>query len=218
MGLLQKEKNRNAAQARNSFVTRKIEGKLNVLADKFRETAGSSCTGVDKGTLSRTLHLQRFQYLKDLKLVYNWENRFLSVNYNLQMLSEIPVNDRFEETGTCGFELLFHMKGSEWVCRRWVNDDYHQKDAYLERLSNPLIMNRIRELDIVDLEITHEDGSGYFTISLESMIGSATWIFIPPITNLIIPKTEECVQFFELFELLGDAVANNRDDKAGGAG
>ena len=30
------------------------------------------------------------------------------------------------------------------------------------------------------------------------------------IINLIIQKTEECVQLFELFELLGDAVVNNR--------
>ena len=38
MGLLQKEKNRNAAKARNSFVTRKVEKKLTHLTDIFKST------------------------------------------------------------------------------------------------------------------------------------------------------------------------------------
>ena len=210
MGLLQKEKNRNAAQARNSFVTRKVETKLTVLADAFKKAGGRFCTEEERGTLSRSLRFEGFQYFRDLALVYNWENRFLSVNYNLQMISHIPVNDRYEETGDCVFELHFRMKGGpEWICRRWYDEDPAKKDAYLKRLSNPLIMERIRELDIVDVEITHRKAEGSFVVSLESMIGSATWIFIPPITNLITPKEEECVKFFELFELLGDALVNN---------
>ena len=209
MGLLQKEKNRNAAMARNSFVTRKVESKLDVLADIYKTSAGSSCTGMEKSTLSRSLSFRNFQYFDNLKLVYNWENRFLSVNYNLQLISDIAVNDKFAETGDCSFELHFKMKGSEWLCKRWLGEDIKKKDEYLERLNNPLIMNRIKELDIFDLEITHHQGQG-FTVSMESMIGSSTWILIPPITNLIKPEEAECVKFFELFELLGDALVNNR--------
>ena len=209
MGLLQKEKNRNAAQARNSFVTRKVETKLSALSDAFQKAGGKYCHEEERGTLSRSLAFDGFRYFRNLKLVYNWENRFLSVNYNLQMISTLPVNERYEKTGDCVFELHFRLKGSEWVCKRWFDGDPAKKNAYLERLSNPLIMDRIRELDIVDLEITHREADDSFTVSLESMIGSATWIFIPPITNLIAPKEEECVKFFELFELLGDALINN---------
>jgi len=210
MGLLQKEKNRNAAQARNSFVTRKVETKLSVLADTFKESAGSYCTGVDRGVLTRSLKFEGFQYLDNLKLVYNWENRFLSVNYNLEFVSEIFTNDKFEETGNCIFELIFKMKGSKWVCRQWTDKENGMENAYLERLNNPLIMERVKALDIFSLEIKHQKNKGSFTISCESMIGSATWILIPPITNLIKPKPEECVKFFELFELLGDALVNNK--------
>ncbi len=212
MGMLQKEKNRNADKARNSFVTRKVEVKLSALADAFKKAGGKYCTEEERGTLSRSLSFEGFQYFRNLKLVYNWENRFLSVNYNLQMLSDLPVNEKYVETGDCVFELVFKMKGSVWTCKRWFDEDPAKKDAYLKRLANPLIMDRIRDLDIVDMEITHRKGSG-FTVSLESMIGSATWIFIPPITNLITPKEEECVKFFELFELLGDALVNNADNK-----
>ena len=84
------------------------------------------------------------------------------------------------------------------------------KDQYLKRLNNPLIMKRLSDLDIVDFEIKHKEGTDTFTISCESMIGSATWIFIPPVTNLITPTPAECIKFYELFELLGDALVNNK--------
>ncbi len=214
MGMLQKEKNRNADKARNSFVTRKVEGKLSVLADAFKKAGGKYCMEGERGTLSRSLSFEGFRYFRNLKLVYNWENRFLSVNYNLQMLSELPVNEKYVETGDCIFELVFKMKGSEWVCKRWFDEDPEKRNAYLKRLANPLIMERIKALDIVDLEITHRKNDGSFLVSLESMIGSATWIFIPPITNLITPSEAECVKYFELFELLGDALINNSENKA----
>ncbi len=42
------------------------------------------------------------------------------------------------------------------------------------------------------------------------MIGSATWILIPPVLTMITPKPQECYKFLELYELLGDAVVNNK--------
>jgi len=211
MGLLQKEKNRNAAKARNSFVTRKVEKKLTHLADIFKSNAGAYYGGVENGVLSRTLTFKGFNYLDNLKLIYNWENRFFSVNYNLQLVSEIPTNDKFEEIGDCHFEVVFKARGSKWECREWSDRENNaMKDQYIKRLSNPLIMNRLRDLDIVDFEIRHEKGSDTFTISCESMIGSATWIFIPPVTNLITPTPAECIKFYELFELLGDTLVNNK--------
>ena len=208
MSILQKE-NRNAAKARHSFVTKRAESKLGTLSDVFKGTAGVQCTGVEQGTLERKLLLKDFRYLDHLRLIYNWENRFLSVNYNLQMLTDIVVNDHFEETGTCAFKLDHHKGKVSFLCRRWTGDNSVMRDACLERLSNPLILDRIRMLDILDMEITHNQGSSSFQISLDTMIGSATWIFIPPITHLVVPTTAECMRFFELFDLIGDAVVNN---------
>ena len=42
------------------------------------------------------------------------------------------------------------------------------------------------------------------------MIGSSTWILIPPIIQLIKPTEEECTKFIELFELISDALINNK--------
>ena len=61
----------------------------------------------------------------------------------------------------------------------------------------------------MEMKIWHEEGSGYWRISCESIIGSATWLLIPPVLSMIAPKKEECIMLLELFEMLGDAVANN---------
>ena len=93
MGMLQKEKNRNSKQARNSFVTKRAELKLSVLADIFAKVIGTRCTGIEQGTLSRTVRFEQLGYIDALKFVYNWENRFMAVNYNLQTIVEPKVDD-----------------------------------------------------------------------------------------------------------------------------
>jgi hypothetical protein len=209
MGMLQKEKNRNAKDARNSFVTKRAEIKLNVLADIFAKVIGDKHTGTDRGTLSRVIHFDKVGYIDSLKLVYNWENRFMAVNYNLQTMVEPAVDDKFDEVGSCIIEYDFKSRKDRWNFRLWSGSE-EQKSAYIEHLNNPMISDRIKELDIVDLEIRHNGGAGSFTISVESMIGSATWILIPPIIQLIKPTDAECAKFIELYELLSDAVINNR--------
>ena len=213
MGYLQKKENRNAAQARNSFVTRKAEQKLNALTDTFKTAAEHHYADERRDTLQRTLNFKDFRYLDNLRFVYNWENRFLSVNYNLQILSYIDVTEQFEEVGPCKFELEFSKKrhqNDRFICKDWKSKRTEQMQAeYLERLNNPLIIERVHKLDILGVTITHKPDWGYFRVSVETMIGSGAWIFIPPIMQLITPTNDECVRFFELFELIGDALVNN---------
>lgn len=206
---------RNADKARNSFVTRRAETKVSALADLFKAAAGDRWERTRLDTLQRKLFFSGFHYLDSLKLVYNWENRFMSVNYNLQMISDIPAdNDRFEETGNCCFALNCRQKGLKgqrdysWDCKQWKDSD-EKLDAYMQRLSNPLILERLQVLDIMEMEIEYQAEWEYWRISCESIIGSATWILIPPVLSMITPKLEECIKFLELFELLGDALVNN---------
>ena len=209
MGMLQKEKNRNSKQARNSFVTKRAELKLSVLADIFAKVIGTRCTGIEQGTLSRTIRFEQLGYIDALKFVYNWENRFMAVNYNLQTIVEPKVDDKFDEIGSCAIEYSFKRKSDRWNFKSWSASE-EQKKAYSERLNNPLITDRIKALDIFDLEISHNNHASTFTISIESMIGSSTWILIPPIIQLIKPTEEECTKFIELFELISDALINNK--------
>lgn len=209
MGKLQKEDNRNASKARNSFVTKKAEAKLSLLADTFAGSLNGACKVAGRDTLKRMLRIEGLKYTEGLELIYNWENRFMSVNYNLQLLSKPDIDERFKETGSCAFEYVFDRKKSGWKCTRWLGDDAEMKNEYMQRLNNSLIAERIKGLDIAALKIDHTDKSGYFTISCDSLIGSSTWIFIPPIMQLITPDKTECVKFVELFELMADAVVNN---------
>lgn len=212
----QRERVRNADKARNSFVTRRAESKLSTLAEVFKLAAGERWQETRKDTLQRTLRFSGFRYLEALRLIYNWENRFMAVNYDLQMVSLVPTSPaQFEEVGDCALSLQCTQRGLKgertytWDCSRWSAED-ETLAAYRERLSNPLITKRLDALDIFELELRHKEGSRQWQISCGSMIGSATWILIPPVLQMIVPKKEERIQFLELFELLGDAVANNR--------
>lgn len=211
-----KERIRNAEKARQSFVTRRAELKLGALAELFQSAAGERWSKTEAGVLQRELFFSGFPCLESLKLLYNWENRFMSVNYNLQITSRIPAAGAlFRETGTCRFTLRCTQKGLRgkreyaWDCRQWPGSR-EDLAAYLERLGNPLLTDRLNALDIMEMELRHDEGSGCWQISCESLIGSATWILVPPVLSMITPTREECVKFMELFQLAADAVANNR--------
>ena len=214
---MKRERIRNATKARHSFVTRKAEAKISALANFFREAAGEHWVKTEGGTLQRKLVFSGFHCLDYLQLVYNWENRFTAVNYNLQLVSAIPTTpSRFEETHDCLLTLKCNQRGLKgeraysWEAKQWGADDAMLK-AYQERLTNPLITQRLDSLDVFEMELRHNDEQDYWRVSCESMIGSATWILIPPVMSMITPKPHECMRFLELFELIGDALVNNKE-------
>lgn len=216
MNLKKKGRTRNASAARNSFVTRRAETKVSALADLFKVAAGERWVQTESGVLQRKMVFSGFHYLDSLRLVYNWENRFMSVNYNLQMISVFPTdNNRFEKTDDCLFTLnctqngLRGKRNYSWKCNQWKEDEA-KLNAYMERLNNPFILDRLNALDIMEMEIRHKDSWDHWRVSCESMIGSATWILIPPVHSMITPNQGECIKFLELYELLGDALVNNK--------
>ena len=109
-----------------------------------------------------------------------------------------------------GFDLLQAFLMTLMINARHLFYGLSMLEKYRERLTNPLITQRLDVLDIFEMELRHIEGQDYWRISCESMIGSATWILIPPVTSMITPKPHECMRFLELFELIGDAVVNNR--------
>jgi len=210
-----RKRERNASMARDSFVTKRAETKLSALADVFKLATGECWYKTESDVLRRRLVFSGFNYLDSLALIYNWENRFLSVNYNLQMISVFSTNSYlFDETGDCRFTLncsastLKGRKKYSWNCDKWEEDE-RKLDQYIKRLNNPLILDRLDALDIMIMEIRHKSSWDYWSISCECLIGSATWMMIPPIFSAISPKLEECVKFLELYELLGDAIVVN---------
>lgn len=211
-----RERIRNSNKSRKSFVTRRADTKIGALAELFKSASGSHWEKTNIAPLERELIFSGFQYLDSLKLLYNWENRFMSVNYNLEMVNVIPANtNEFNETQNCVFLLNCKQRGFSGA-RQYSWKYQHQNcdttvlSSCLERLNNPLIIKRLETLDIMEMELRYNTEENTWRISCESMLGSSTWILIPPVLSMITPKREECVQFLELFELVGDAVANNR--------
>lgn len=206
----------NAEKARNSFVTRRAELKMDALSDIFKAASGDRWKGLSRGKLIRTLNFKGFRYLDSVRLVYNWENRFMSVNYNLRILSHISIHDeKYVDVSDCKFVLNCKKNIGEknrkysWKVSEW-SDEATLPDGYVERLMNPFILDRIDALDIMEMFVEHRSGSDYWTVSCESLIGSATWILIPPVMSMVTPKPAECTKILELYELIGDAVVNNR--------
>lgn len=170
-------------KAKEGNLSRRADGKLDTVAEGMRKAVGQRCTGVEKDFLERTVLLDGFTYLRRLHLAYRHENRLLSISYNLEWSSEVETDAYFHEVGDCVFALEakggLRVKGLEWVCRHGELSAEEQR-AYLDRLSNPLILDRVRALDLHSLAVSHQDGSGTWQIHFGTMIGSATWLLIPP--------------------------------------
>lgn len=202
--------NRNNQKARNSSVSRRVDKSLGYVADQMAFALGSHCTDQESRLLCRRLLLRDLRYTPYLELKYHFENRLMSVSYNLELSTEIPADPRFREWGDCTFTVRQQKRGKErevqWICLSGAEDP--ERERTLERLSHPLILDRIRSLELREIRVSHARGAGW-QISCESLIGSATWMLIPPVVNLIKPSEGEYLRFVEFFELVADAAANN---------
>ena len=199
-------------KAKEGNLSRRADGKLDTVAEDMRKAVGQRCTGVEKDFLERTVLLDGFTYLRRLHLAYRHENRLLSISYNLEWSCEVETDAYFHEVGDCAFALEakggLRVKGLEWVCRNGELSAEEQR-AYLDRLSNPLILDRVRTLDLHSLAVSHRDGSGTWQIHFGTMIGSATWLLIPPVMQVIRIQDAEYLRLAELVDLLADAGINN---------
>lgn len=131
----------------------------------------------------------------------------MAVNYNLQFLCEVPVTERFQETGESRLSLKCRQKGPQGPAGVYLGRPCLGRAGREpcglpgSGLALPLITQRLDALDIMELELRHAEGQDSWTISCESLIGSATWVLLPPVFSMITPKNSECIQFLELFEL-----------------
>ena len=202
--------NRNQHKARNSSVSRRVDKSLGSVADQMAFALGHHCAGQESQLLYRRLALREMRYTPYLELKYHFENRLMAISYNLELSTEIPAGSRFREWGECAFTVRQHQHDGDWEVQ-WVplsGAEGPELESTLERLSHPLILERIRSLELREIQVSHTRDGGW-KISCESLIGSATWILIPPVVNLIRPSERECLRFVEFFELVADAVTNN---------
>ncbi|MDR0596685.1 MAG: hypothetical protein LBG50_04010 [Clostridiales Family XIII bacterium] len=199
------------AEVASNIITRKAEAKLDYVADTFKAALGPHCTGVERSFLDKTLLFKGLSFIDHLRLRYRVENRFFAVMYDLVANVTIPVRGASAPSGDV--RIAAELKGKMFVKDAAFalvscgEGDAAQADKIMELLGTELIRERILSLDLADIQISYSAGAGEWDIKCRSIIGSTTWNLIPPITQLIKPKQEECVRLVEFYELIASCLA-----------
>lgn len=196
------------------ILNKRANAKLNYVVEIYKAALGGYCLETIDNFLDKKLIFNNLRYLKELRLKYKIENRFFAMSYDLIYESKINVENMESETEDCSFHVklkgALSISGAEFVNK----DSKCNKDKiidYLNCLNNKLILDRIVELDLTDIKVNYNASSSTWMITCRSLIGSTTWNFIPPVFQLITPKKAECLKLIEFFELVFDAVLNNKN-------
>lgn len=193
----------------SSNLNKKVDKKLEKVAEIFADAAGNFWRETIGSLFYRRLLFEKRRYLSFIDMRYRYENRLFSISYNLEVSTEVPVKEDSPEYGDCFFQVRhkgkLHITDADWICKEF-GGTAENRERILDRLNHQLVIDRIIALDMTKVSVSHKKGSGCWRISFESMIGSATWMLIPPMIHLIEPREEECIKSIEFFELVSDAV------------
>ena len=167
--------NQKNIKIKEGVINQRVDSGFNAVVNMFSDVLGERCIGVEKDLLRKKLLFKGFHYITELDLKYIIENRLWERSFNLDLRSEIPTNENFQEIGDCLFEVQtkgsFRIKSLTWNCVRGnLNDE--EKARYLDRLNHPLITERIKALDLTRIHLEHHAGSERWVITCQSMVGS----------------------------------------------
>jgi hypothetical protein len=195
------------------IANRKADLKLDFVARRYAHALGARVAAVDGGFLDKRIRFRGLRFLEVLRLSYKIENRFFAISYDLLYETRIPAGD-----ASRGESLAFvaKLKGRLGISgAEFVRADAGAADGLdagaddiaarvLTGLNHPLIIERIVRLNLTDISVVRaRDG---WEIRCRSLVGSVTWNLIPPLTQLIEPRADECVRTVEFFELVADAL------------
>lgn len=195
------------------ILNRKADRKLDHVADLYSGAIGDRLVERQSDIFDKTLHCQGFRYLTYLNLNYTYENRFWAFSYNLNHQTTLDMSENPNETNYCRF--IVKNKGKMGITdAQWLDGGSQcsesRGDRYLELLNQRLIIDRIVDLDMTKVEVVYQPITLEWSIRCTTLIGSTTWVLIPPVMQLITPKTVECIKMLEFFELVADAVSNRK--------
>jgi hypothetical protein len=188
-----------------NVITRKADAKLNYVSDIFTKVLGDRAEDCSRRFLDKTIDLRGFKFIDFLNMRYRMDNRFFAIIYDLFFETSVTPRQKKRPAGAMRFEA--DLKGKMFVTdaaftmRDCAEGEEAYADEILSLLNNELIRDRILLTDLADITISFDPASGKWTIRCRSIIGSTTWNLIPPLTQLIKPKDDECVRLLEFFEL-----------------
>jgi len=189
------------------ILNRKANAKLDYVTSVFTEIPGDICRVKYDGFLHKKLEFSGLYRLQELSMAYELQNRFFAIIYDLNYDLDVPVSatDDGDYSFGISYDGIMKRKEVRFAAKGRTGE---LEDAYLRNLNIPLILDRIKALDLLDFIIIRDAAANCFKVRCKSMVGSATWNLIPPVFYVIKPKRQECVMLIELFELIIDALQN----------
>jgi hypothetical protein len=191
-----------------NVITKKADAKLNYVVTLYRHALGVHFGGSGSRFLEKRIYLKGMRFLDEIELLYKVENRFFAVSYDLVYRASVPCREAPAYDGGLRFSAV--PEGKLAITGAHFVSDAEDGDAFAERrvrdLNHSLIIDRIVSMDLTDISVSHDAEGGAWAICCRSIIGSTTWNLIPPITQLIKPREEECLRLIEFFELVAAAV------------
>ena len=199
------------------LLNRKADRKLGFVAKLYSMAIGDKMVMTKSSILNRDLYVEGFHFIKYLNLNYTYENRFWAISYNLNHKTTIDSLEVNQKKDYCRF-VAKNIGKMGITDALWVDSgsqcSEEERKIYLNELNNRLIIDRIVNLDMTNVEVLYTPNMNCWTISCRTLIGSTTWILIPPVMNLIKPNPIECAKMIEFFELVANAVT--KVNKSGG--
>lgn len=187
-------------------MNKKADKKLETVADMFCQVLPDNCEVAEDDVLYRKLHINGLAPLENMMLVYDVENRFAAISYNMLVQAVVKA----KEKRYYGFELKMDgglkagaVRFEAEVSDRKMDDRERQ---ILKLLNEPVVLGKIKQLGLLDVSIRYQQEYGRWLISVRSMVGSATWILMPPVMQVIMPVRQEIYQFVELMRMLTSIV------------
>ena len=193
-------------------MNKKADRKLEAVADMFCQVLPDNCEVVEGDMLYRRLHIKDLAPLDDMMLVYDVENRFAAISYNLLIQSVVRANEKRYYRFELRLDGMVRTRSMRFESASVDRQPDMRERQILELLNEPIVLGKIQQLGLLGVSIRYQMEYGRWLISVRSMAGSSTWILMPPVMQVIMPVRQEIYQFVELMRMLTSIVGGDRDD------
>lgn len=203
--LIDESGNRKMVSQHN--MNKKADVKLNEVAQYFKDTIPQSCDISEEQFLCKVMTLYNCEPVHQIMLVYDVENRFAAISYNLVLQSFYSRQEDKAYQFELQYEGTLYIRNAAFRC---TSDSLMAQDSraqeIVQTLNEPIIINKIMELNLLQVVLQYSMAEKRWVISLKSLAGSSTWVLIPPIMQTIKPRQSEIYALVEVMRMIQSAI------------
>lgn len=192
-------------------MNKKADRKLEAVVAMFSRVLADKCEIVGEGLLYRKLRLRELAPINDITMLYDVENRFAAISYNMLIQTTVKAEEDRSYHFMLRMDGVVRVKGMRFEAENDGRTLDFRGQELLSSLNEPLILKKIRQLGLVNVSVKYQPEYGRWLVSLKSMAGSATWILMPPVMQVIMPQQPEIYGYVELLRMLLCVVGGDSD-------